>query len=497
MYRESMRAALSRPAAIVGVLWFCFLAKLIFYSSFIPLWEGYDEFAHFAFVEYLVDFHALPDLRSAVVPPDVAASLQAGPVPWTIRTWTGSVSYDDYWQGRHAAPRPAANQRLYEAQQPPLAYLLYAIPYAAFRHHSLPARAWLVRITGSLIVSFVIPLGFFLARRVFGRTTRALGVIAIVASMPELMMTADHGGNEPLAILLGTACVFALVSRRALLLGCLLGLGLLTKAYFLTLIPVVVIVFFRQKRKMLIALVAAVAIAGWWYARALYVTGSLTGTQFSGVTSRSLTAINWPRVADFTLVSHIWLGGWSFLVVRTWMYRAIEIIMLAAAVGIAVQLVRKRLSEPVAVCAGTLLSFIAAMAYFAYATWRATGDAAVFGYYICALVVPEAICLVAGLATRYMVPAVVACFATVELYGTVFLMMPYYAGITAHTARGSVPAARLGQIFSAELFRHLAVNKPGFLSPGVLIALWSVFLAALAAIVAVGFVSGFGQRSET
>ena len=75
--------------------------------------------------------------------------------------------------------------------------------------------------------------------------------------------------------------------------------------------------------------------------------------------------------------------------------------------------------------------------------------------------------------------------------------MPYYAGITAHTARGSVPAARLGQIFSAELFRHLAVNKPGFLSPGVLIALWSVFLAALAAIVAVGFVSGFGQRSET
>ena len=246
MYRESMRAALSRPAVIVGVLWFCFLAKLIFYSSFIPLWEGYDEFAHFAFVEYLVDFHALPDLRSAVVPPDVAASLQAGPVPWTIRTWTGSVSYDDYWQGRHAAPGPAANQRLYEAQQPPLAYLLYAIPYAAFRHRSLPARAWLVRIAGSLIVSFVIPLGFFLARRVFGRTTRALGVIAIVASMPELMMTADHGGNEPLAILLGTACVFALVSRRALLLGCLLGLGLLTKAYFLTLIPVVVIVFFRQ-----------------------------------------------------------------------------------------------------------------------------------------------------------------------------------------------------------------------------------------------------------
>ncbi len=481
-----MPAAIRRPAVIVGVLWFCFLAKLIFYSSFVPLWEGYDEFAHFAFAEHLFHNHSLPDLKGAVVPQEVANSLQTGPVPWTIRSWAGETPL-----------------RLYEAQQPPLAYLLYAIPYAAFQRAHLPTRVWIVRITGSLIVSFVIPLGFLLARRIFGSAVRALSAIAIVAAMPELMMTADHGGNEPLAILLGTACVFALVSRRALLLGCLLGLGLLTKAYFLTLIPVVVIVFFRHKRKMLIVFAAALAIAGWWYARAFYVTGSLTGAQIAAAGAKpvslvhDVTGIDWLRVADFALVSHIWLGGWSFLVVRTWMYRTIELIMLAAGIGIALQLARRRLSEPIAICAGTLLSFIAGMAWYAYATWRATGEAAVLGYYACALIVPEAICLVAGLTTRYLVPAVVACFATIELYGTVFLLMPYYAKITAHTPRGSVPAARIGQIFSAELFRNLAANKPGFLSPGILIALWIVFLAALAAIVAAGFLSAFGQRSET
>jgi hypothetical protein len=296
MYREAMPAAIRRPAVMVGVLWFCFLAKLIFYSSFVPLWEGYDEFAHFAFVEYLVQAHSLPDLKNAVVPLDVANSLQTGPVPWTIRSWAGG--------------RPL---RLYEAQQPPLAYFLYAIPYAAFQRSDLPTRAWIVRIAGSLIVSSVIPLGFLLARFVFGGTAPALGAIAIVASTPELMMTADHGGNEPLAILLGTACVFALVSRRALLLGCLLGLGLLTKAYFLTLIPVVMVVFFRHRRKMLIVFAAAIAIAGWWYARAIYVTGSLTGAQISAAGAhpvsllRDVTVINWLRVADFALISHIWL----------------------------------------------------------------------------------------------------------------------------------------------------------------------------------------------
>jgi hypothetical protein len=179
------------------------------------------------------------------------------------------------------------------------------------------------------------------------------------------------------------------------------------------------------------------------------------------------------------------------------MYRAIELIMLAAGIGIAVQLARRHLSEPIAICAGALLSFVAGMAWYAWATWRATGEAAVLGYYAYALVVPEAICLVTGLATRYLVPVAVACFATIELYGTVFFLMPYYAGLTAHTPRGSVPAARIGQIFSAELFHNLATNKPDFLSPGVLIALWIVFLAALAAIVAAGFLAGFGQRSET
>lgn len=504
---------MSRSAILVGVLWLCVFAKLIFYSSFVPLWEGYDEFSHFAFVEHLVKTRTLPDLRNAPTAPEIVESLRAGPVPWTIRNWTGSMTYDDFWSGRRPATTgaPFTNPRLYEAQQPPLAYVLLAIPYAAFRQTSLPTRVWIVRIAGGLIASLAVPFGFLLARCVFDDTGRALGTIAVVSSMPELMMTADHGGNEPFAILLGTLVVYALCLRRAFLTGCLLGLGLLTKAYFLTLIPVAAIVFFRQRRQMLIALATAIAIAGWWYVRAMHVTGNLTGSNTAIAAGQSpvplwsaLVKIQWLQVLDSALISHIWLGGWSFLVLRSWMYRTIELVLLAALAGLIASAVKKRTSFPLAVCLFVQLCFWAGVAWFAVSTWLATGESDVPGYYAYAVVVAEAVCLIAGLsalmpalATRFIAPALVTCLAGTELYSTVFLLMPYYAGITAHTSHGSVPAARFGQIFTGELFRNLAVNKPDFLTPGVMFALFFLFVIAVAGIAAVSLSIAFSERGES
>lgn len=493
-----------RPIFVAGALWILLLLKLIFYCSLVPRWEGYDEFAHFAFVGHLVNNHTLPALKDAAVSDDIVQSLHDGPVPWTIRNWTPDwIAHDDYWSGHRSQPAnaPAAPVRQYEAQQPPLAYVIYAVPYAMVRNASLGVRAWIVRITGSLIASLVIPLAFVIARRVFGNPNQALAVAAIVASMPELMMTADHGGNEPLAIVLGSLCVYALCFGGPLLLGCMLGLGLLTKAYFLTMLPAIALVYMiryrrRAAKPLLITFGIAIAIAGWWYARAWYVTGSLTGTQFAGQVAGSPTQIHWLRVADFALVSHVWIGGWSFLVLRTWMYRAVEIIFLAAAAGLAIRAARKRIPPPVGICITTLAWFWLGMAYFAYATYVATGEAAVLGYYAYALVVPEAICLMAGLATRFAAPALVTFFAALEVYGTVFFLMPYYAGITRHTVRGSVPAARIGQLFQGGLFHNLAVNKPAFLTPGVLLGLCLVFLMAAAGIVTVSWLLAFGESGE-
>jgi len=526
--------------------------KLVFYTGFVPLWEGYDEFAHLAFVQHLAGSHELPDLLNARTSQEVAESLQLAPVPWTIREWTpGWTTEDNFWRlppssreqrerelteiPRALALEPSPDLRSYEAQQPPLAYLLYSIPYALFQSASLPTRVWVVRMAGAAIASLVVPLGFILARRIFEDPMQAVGAAAIVASMPELMMTADHGGNEPLGIVLGTACVYGLCVlvadfgkpiRHALFLGCLLGCGLLTKAYFLTMIPAIAWAFAvllwrtpnsrrRVAVQLMVTFAVATAIAGWWYWRAIHATGTLTGVQIAiaarqstAPTLRAIEKIDWLRVADFALVSHIWLGGWSFLVLRTWMYRVIELIFLAAGVGLVFRFVRKRLSVPLVICMAVQVCFWVGMAYFAFTTYLATGEAAVLGYYAYALAVPEAVCLVAGISAlvpaawkRFIVPGLVVIFAAMEVYGTVLCLMPYYAGITAHTIRGSVPAMQASRLWNGgipELFRNLAVNKPDFLPAGVLLALWLGSLFAVAGIVTVSVtVALLGESGES
>ena len=430
----------------------------------------------------------------------------------------------------------ASNLRLYEAQQPPLAYLLYWIPYVLLQGADITTRAWALRIIGAAIASFVVPLGFVVARRVFRNEWQAVGVAAVAASMPELIMMVDHAGNEPLAIVLGAGCVYALSLMenharrpllRALSLGSLIGCGLLTKAYFLALIPpiagVYAVLMWRNPGsrgrigvQLLITLAAATAIAGWWYGRAIYTTGTLTGNEIAIAARHStrpllgaIQAIHWGRVADFALLSHIWLGGWSFLVLRTWMYRVIGFVLVVGQVGNLRRVGNPpgRLSANLAICIAVQVFFWAGLIYLMFSTWIATGEGAEPGYYAYFLVVPEAVSLIAGFSalipissTRFIVPALVVCFAAAEVYGTVFCLMPYYGGLTAHSIRGSVPAMHASRLLNggvAELFRNLAVNKPDFLSPGVLLVLCVSFLLAVVGVVAVSvLLASGGERGK-
>ncbi|PYS25341.1 MAG: hypothetical protein DMG11_23080 [Acidobacteria bacterium] len=51
-----------RPHVIkmgLAAIWVIFLCKGIFYSLLFPIWEGFDEYAHFAFIQYLAIHHHL------------------------------------------------------------------------------------------------------------------------------------------------------------------------------------------------------------------------------------------------------------------------------------------------------------------------------------------------------------------------------------------------------------------------------------------------------
>src|SRR6266852_4219453 len=69
-----------------------FLVRGLFYISFVPLWEGFDEWSHYAVVQNLAIGGRLLGNRGDHISREVQASLELAP-------WTGAtVKNDAYWR---------------------------------------------------------------------------------------------------------------------------------------------------------------------------------------------------------------------------------------------------------------------------------------------------------------------------------------------------------------------------------------------------------------
>jgi hypothetical protein len=501
-------------------IWCCFLARAIFYCTAVPLWEGYDEYSHFALVQYVAVHHGRFPLES-ILPNSsrtVSESRRLTPGAWIIRdTSKGILSYEEYFslpspeqKARRARLErlPAAWSRegaepaepLYEAQQPPLYYWIMAPFYGLAEALGIPRVVWILRSVTALIASTAIPMAFFAGRRVFRDDGLALGVALVVASFPELLIVIGHVSNEGLSLAVGALFVLLALKleqgtpslRSGLWFGVALGAALLTKAYFLALVPLAAVVLFyawfrdaasrsRAAWQAVVAFGSCAIISGWWYVHNLLVTGTLTG-QFEDAQAiangnvsllRAVSQAHWAKVFDFVTVSHIWLGDWSFLVVRAWMYRVVEAMVLVAIAGVCAQFVRPLSGLPRPRELGLLtlpyLAMLAGLSFHAAQVFRARGTAATVGYYLYALVVPEAILLIAGLA-RLMpakirllpVPIVAFVLLGLEQFGCWFVLLPYYAGLVRHNADGRLPTVRIAQLWNGRgvFFNHLGGIGP-------------------------------------
>ncbi len=134
--------------------------------------------------------------------------------------------------------------RMYEAQQPPAYYFLLAPLYYVVKDVQLLERCWILRAASVLLASAVIPLGYLLALRCV-QPEIGIGIVCVIAAMPELFISISRISNEFLAVPIGTLVllltVLAFTGRHGsgTGLGVVLGLALLTKAYFLAFVPVV------------------------------------------------------------------------------------------------------------------------------------------------------------------------------------------------------------------------------------------------------------------
>jgi hypothetical protein len=504
----------------VAGIWGCFLARLVFYSAMAPLWEGFDEWGHFAVIRAMAVRGELLAARDSPIPRDVEASLQLAPVPWDMRHYPRPyLTEDEYWglpaetrQQREAQFRamPAHWSReagtggltTYEAFQPPLYYWMMAPVLRLMSGRSLAEQMMAVRWLGSLIASLAIPLIFLIGREVFRDDAMALGCAAVAAVMPEFAIDLARVGNECVAVVLFTLLIWIALKQGRGGLGPVLGFGLLAKAYFLTAVPVMALLL---KRGRLWAAASCALIAGWWYAHNLISTGTLTGLSESvmlrGMSHASIVGraatVPWGTAVDSILFSHLYFGGWSGLTVRSWMYHVFYGVILLATAGLL-----RRLRQPairILLCVYT--AFWIGLLYDVLLIYLSKGMATSGGWYLYAVVGAEVTLCFAGLYSilparvhRWVAFGGVFLFALLDLYTVHAVAIPYYTGMIAHKANGAVAAlhmADVGRVGAADAFQRLVIYKGAVVSASGLAALWVAYLIATLAIPIMGIACGF------
>lgn len=499
-------------------LWLCFLFRGWFYASMFPLWEGYDEFAHFGVIRAISAQGRLLVPRDQPGPRDVEESLKLAPVPWEVRGWDvfrHSLTQEQFWS-LHSQDRQVLETRMrempaawarqnslagisaYEALQPPLYYWLMAPVLGILKSAALLTQVMVLRWIAIWIASFAVPLTFVICREGFRSDALALGCAAVVAVMPGFASNAARISNEPLSILLFSLLIWIglrivlteLKIGNAIALGVILGLGLLSKAYFLTAVPAVfVLVLYKRHRGWmppLATFMAAAAVAGWWYVRNIATTGTLSGLAES-VTLRNrgpaqmfsaAAHVPWVHAVDVILVSHLYFCGWSSLTVRSWMYHVFFAIAAMAAIGLTLQFRKPAVLWLIAVYG----LFWLGQLYNVVLQYLTKGLAGSMGWYMDAVIGCEVVlCAVAFGRFRVRAAAIgTVLFGLLDLYGMHWLAIPYYTGVIGHRANGALMALHINRLRAFGFFttfERLTANKWALMSEPVLIGLWTLYLA--------------------
>jgi hypothetical protein len=378
------------------------------YSALLPLWEGFDEAFHYAYVETLWQTKRLPVLGRTLIPDDVARSLRLAPVSHVVQrsliettsyaVWLGFPQAEKERQRRELEalrPEPVSGSRPnYQAHHPPLPYILLAPLDWSVSKAPITVRVLALRLFGATLSMVLVWLGAVTLCRAVKMPERfANATLFTVFCSQMLYATIAHVANDGLATGLGALFLAALARliqqpgwrytwRSALWLGA----GLLTKAYFLAFVPLAVgvgaMLTWRRRVRAKTALAGAMlvlALAGPWYLRNLVLYRNLSATheEFDGIGIRQALAaaprIDWMATAGFLARGSLWTGNNSFTTFSRTTLNIMLALLLAAAAAWGL---RVRVSQPAErMLFGAIVLFSLAVAYASCATFADTNGA--------------------------------------------------------------------------------------------------------------------------
>ncbi len=446
------------------------LANALLYCGLLPLWEGWDEPFHYAYVQSLSVQHELPVLHRTQISREIRQSLLLAPAsPVVQHNMPELMSFDQFF-ALPAAERSARRQRIesippsemndadgtqenYQAHHAPLAYALLAVPDALLARTQLLTRVlWLRVLCGALAVLLTAWATLILCRQINLPDPFRAAVLFCMFSSQAFYATTAHIANDWLAVVLTAWLLVALIhfaeqpasTRRTLYAAVSLAMGLLTKSYFLAFAPLAIAVFAVRRaslRAMLLASATVLLLAGPWYARNLALYGNFSGMLETASTSPLHALVegsrqaHWLSAIPYMARTSLWSGNNFFMgFSRTTLHLLLALIAAGALLWL--WRVRRGLRRAEAILAGGILIFCLALVYMtALGFWFSHGaEAGAKPWYAQVLLAPV-LCLVflgcagAGRWGRAIAACIVGVWTYLILATYYAKLLPLYAGL--------------------------------------------------------------------
>jgi 4-amino-4-deoxy-L-arabinose transferase-like glycosyltransferase len=446
------------------------------YTFLLPLWEGFDEAYHYGYVQSLSTDWSFPVLDQTTLSQEIWHAFELAPVSHYLQPFTRApVNYRDYFalsqeertrrrQQLDSLPayekyRPQLDKGNYEASQSPAPYVLMATVDRLLSGFPLTTRVLWLRLLCSVAAVLLLWHATLLLARKLSLPDGCIGALMFcVFSSQMLYATICHVCNDWLAVPLFCYLTWAAIRahqsgsvRDYLLLGLVLSAGLLTKAYFLALVPLAATVvgwgLWRRRARLVAAtaFTASVALlAGPWYVRNLVLYRSFGGTlrQDAGLGPKQLLeamfSFPWPKSILSMAHSSLWTGNNSFTAFSS---TTLNLVLLLLALGLGLYIFRRPRQAPERIVIAAVVLFCLGLAYVSVAFFAGTRGAvfAAMPWYMQVLLAPMLLLAFLGMSRARRWGGTVARL-TVLLWGYVLAttyvakLIPMYGGFSGSRA---------------------------------------------------------------
>lgn len=315
------------PRTPVLLLMTGFLMLGIAFIAILPPWEGLDETAHYSYLQQLSDARSLARIHSSFISEDVEDYARHAPVAYSsVPPFenNGGFTYRSFFdspihiinkgfayihqipdQPRQYTPGKTEN---WEAQHPPLYYLLLAPVYRFTRHFSWAAQIFILRMCSyalawsALLLAISSCLIMIQLNSIKQNSLIQYWIIFGTAIIPVLFPSwfpemARMGNDSLCALIMSLIWYFSLRAYQhglkliySALIGALLGMGCLTKVFFIPLSAGVFCYWIIRQWKLQgkkclprlaanisLMLVLIIGMSGWWYYRNWHEFGVFSG----------------------------------------------------------------------------------------------------------------------------------------------------------------------------------------------------------------------------